>query len=1062
MTRIEASGPACAMDSGNWAYESVPQPRVRGIQCCTSRPKAPIPTATSGAPIWDTADLTWWDLQRRRWSTLWLMKSLYYRTKQVEADTAGKEPGDPEYDGPWKDIHDRNAREMREHAEQAKGLFIKAGQVMSSMVGILPDQYTREFLLLTDHLPVSTINEVFKTIRQDLRRPPRDLFSSFDPEPLASASIAQVHRARLRSTGEVVAVKVQHEGVDRVFLDDVATLAIVTSQLAFWSPDLDYCKFVEEWNDSLPRELNFHEEKRALERAGAVLRKAGNRTIVPRVHQRLVGQHVLVMEFIKADPIMCLQDSSYCAQHGIDKQAVLGTLLDAFGIMAFKDGMFHCDPHAGNVRLIVDKTAPGGAAPVLFDWGLFREITDDERICMAKVFHSLANFDISGFFDILKVLGFHIRPEFMDDNFRRELIDRARSVMKDTVSRETTRANVKVEMAEYKERLRKAELEGNDLKGSYSPIYFLEEFPSCIIFFMRMMNILRGLCVAVDAEGMPVLQIFTRHAKEALLEGSQRQALASSVRLFAGREPQRQGSCKIGEEEEAVFKSQGKVRQAALEGRLKQMANSFIAAQRAVGVQVAVIQGGRLICDVNAGTLSTTDGRPVQTSTRFPLMGGTAGLAALATLRALHKLAHAQQPTLSMEKVLQMPMVQLWPGFSGGSSTLTVADVLSHQAGVQSAFPEHFTPKHLDDVASVVQHFEQIALPCSQETRYSYLLQAFVMSKLGDCITGNDNLLHWLDAELGTLGLDIAAPAGLGEEASVCRDLPNLSRVSMTEVDQGRSRRKTAGNNSADCSESNTRTLLESVANDPLVFDPLQANVTSGALFRGGLSLAASAKGLATLLSSEVLQRDLTAMGALEAAGMDATAVGWMLTGGACRWTRGGLQLLELQGTGRRALIASRQGGYGIVCGLGPCVVHFPSIAAGGVTVAVMVNDVLRGREVVAELVAEVLAGYGYAPAWTSMPMRVYADAGRMARSKELEPLLNSFGGLKNLVGSLSVDRVAEDAPYRGKQRQPQRRSQQSGCMTCIGRWCLSLCCCTKSAGGKTSRQVPAGEQATH
>jgi len=335
------------------------------------------------------------------------------------------------------------------------------------------------------------------------------------------------------------------------------------------------------------------------------------------------------------------------------------------------------------------------------------------------------------------------------------------------------------------------------------------------------------------------------------------------------------------------------------------------------------------------------------------------------------------------------------------------------------------------------------------------------MSKLGDCITGNDNLLHWLDAELGPLGLDIAAPAGRGEEASVCRDLPNLSRVSMTEVDQSRSRRRAnaAGNDPSDGSESNTKTLLESIVNNPLVFDPLQANVASGALFRGGLCLGASAKGLATLLSSEALQQDLTVMGALEAADMDPTAVGWMLTGGACRWTRGGLQLLELQGSGRRALIASRQGGYGIVCGLGPCVVHFPSIAAGGVTVAVMVNDVLRGREVVAELIRDVLGGYGYVPAWTAMPMRVLVDAGRLARSEELAPLLNSMGGLSNLVNSLSVDRTA-DTPYKGKQGR-LRCGSQSGCMAYMGRWCMSLCCCAKSVG-KRSRKVPAREQSVH
>eukprot|EP00418_Pyrodinium_bahamense_P054576 CAMPEP_0179178038 /NCGR_PEP_ID=MMETSP0796-20121207/88061_1 /TAXON_ID=73915 /ORGANISM="Pyrodinium bahamense, Strain pbaha01" /LENGTH=287 /DNA_ID=CAMNT_0020881611 /DNA_START=102 /DNA_END=962 /DNA_ORIENTATION=+ len=236
----------------NWNYDKPAAKSLFNIQCCAARtkPDTTQPARTSG-PVWETADLTWWDFQRRRWHTLWLMKTIYYRLKKVEADSEAMPPG-PEQDEMWNEVHEMNAREMREHAEQAKGLFIKAGQVMSAMVGVLPDPYPREFLSLTEHLPVSTIDEVFRTIRKDLKRPPRDLFSSFDPEPIASASIAQVHKARLRSTGEVVAVKVQHDGVDRVFLEDVSTLSIVAGQVAFWAPDLDFRKFAEEWSESLP------------------------------------------------------------------------------------------------------------------------------------------------------------------------------------------------------------------------------------------------------------------------------------------------------------------------------------------------------------------------------------------------------------------------------------------------------------------------------------------------------------------------------------------------------------------------------------------------------------------------------------------------------------------------------------------------------------------------------------------------------------------------------------------------------------------------------------------
>lgn len=152
------------------------------------------------------------------------------------------------------------------------------------------------------------------------------------------------------------------------------------------------------------------------------------------------------------------------------------------------------------------------------------------------------------------------------------------------------------------------------------------------------------------------------------------------------------------------------------------------------------------------------------------------------------------------------------------------------------------------------------------------------------------------------------------------------------------------------------------------------------------------------MLSSAALHTDLEALGALELGSQDPTAVGWLLTGGACRWTKGGLQVLDLKCRGPSLFRKRMQRGYGVVCGFGPCVLSFPDLA-GGVTIAVTVNDVLRGREVVAELAKYVLSTFGYVPTWPDMPMRVMVDAGRMARSEVAQPLLRSLGGLKLLRG---------------------------------------------------------------
>mmetsp|Transcript_81499 Transcript_81499/g.252994 ORF Transcript_81499/g.252994 Transcript_81499/m.252994 type:complete len:595 (+) Transcript_81499:1-1785(+) len=573
---------------------------------------------------------------------------------------------------------------------------------------------------------------------------------------------------------------------------------------------------------------------------------------------------------------------------------------------------------------------------------------------------------------------------------------------------------------------------------------------------------------------MPILQIFAKHAREALMEGSQKQSLVSRVRIFAGREAAAaSGSCEVRprkQSPEARAEVRGE-RDAALEARVAAKIKELAGAHRIVGAQVAVLRGGRLACSVVGGTLSTIDSRPVETATRFPLMGATSGIAALAVLRALARISGqtaAQEPsTSSLEGALRTPVTQLWHQFSGGSSEVTLSDLLTHRAGVQDAFPTRFAPQMLDDVSTVIQHFEQVSLPHAKESRFSYLLQAFIMTKLGDCMAGKDSLLHWLGEELGPLGLDIAAPAGRGAEAAICRDLPELARVSMDEVNKGRDRRaeQKASGSPKDASTPSTpaagvvptHSLLEALAAYPLVFDPLQANIPHGGMFRAGLSLGASAEGLATMLSSEALQKDLGALHALELAGMDSTAVGWMLLGGACQFTAGGLQVLQLQGCGRRALLANRQGGFGVVCGFGPCVAHFPDLAPGGLTVAVTVNDVLRGREAAAELLAEVLSVYSYAPAWTSMPMRVLVDAGRLARSKEAEPLLQAFGGvqaLKNAIESAKAANATEPGSQPPRPRQKccgsisslrQSRSsapqtQGGSRLSRLGQLCASLC----------------------
>jgi len=178
--------------------------------------------------------------------------------------------------------------------------------------------------------------------------------------------------------------------------------------------------------------------------------------------------------------------------------------------------------------------------------------------------------------------------------------------------------------------------------------------------------------------------------------------------------------------------------------------------------------------------------------------------------------------------------------------------------------------------------------------------------------------------------------------------------------------------------DSSTISLMQAVTSNPVNFDPLFANCQGGS-FRAGLSLGASAHGLARMLSSQALSDDLKALGALRPSSTDPTGLGWRLAGGACKWSVGGLQVVDVKARSLRSRFAPPQEGYGVVCGFGPCVVHFPGLAPGGVTIAVTVNDVTWGQEATSEVLTKVLAHYGYAPAWTSIPMRIMMEVASWA-----------------------------------------------------------------------------------
>ena len=256
-----------------------------------------------------------------------------------------------------------SARRFRETLAELGPTFIKLGQILSSRPDILPPDFIAELSHLQDRaapLPVAT---VFHLIDQGLGRPANQLFAWVDPEPMASASIAQVHRARLPSGDEVV-VKVQRPGIEEQIRSDTDLLFYlarflegVIEETGIYTPT----GIVTEFRNAMLLELDFENEARNIE---AFAKNHADRpyVVIPRLYRDLSSRTVITLQELKGVKLKAVLDSPEFP--GVDRKQLARNVLEASFRQLFADGMFHGDPHPGNV-MVMDGNRIG-----LLDFGL--------------------------------------------------------------------------------------------------------------------------------------------------------------------------------------------------------------------------------------------------------------------------------------------------------------------------------------------------------------------------------------------------------------------------------------------------------------------------------------------------------------------------------------------------------------------------------------------------------------------------------------------------------------------------------------------------------------------
>ncbi|HXY62089.1 MAG TPA: AarF/UbiB family protein [Nitrospirota bacterium] len=293
-----------------------------------------------------------------------------------------------------KRLHAENALMLREHMIAMRGVLIKIGQFMSSRVDILPEEYTDELSKLQDQVPPAPFHAIAQRVNEELG-PMEEIFSSFTEVPIASASLGQVHRACLRD-GECIVIKVQYPGIEEVIAADMRTLKFIIRILRVLYRQINLDVIYSEFSRIVQEELDYVQEGKNAE---TFARNFGeSKTIhIPLVYWPFTTSKVLALEYLEGIKIT---DFNAIDRSGIDRKAAARILAEAYAQMFFLDGLFHGDPHPGNIFV-----RPGPEV-VLVDFGMVDRITAQRREGLRRGFSAIVDRDALSLVRSLVDMGF--------------------------------------------------------------------------------------------------------------------------------------------------------------------------------------------------------------------------------------------------------------------------------------------------------------------------------------------------------------------------------------------------------------------------------------------------------------------------------------------------------------------------------------------------------------------------------------------------------------------------------------------------------------------------------
>jgi ubiquinone biosynthesis protein len=269
-----------------------------------------------------------------------------------------------------KRVDERNAQRTLDAMLSLRGVYIKLGQVLSIMGGFLPRVYVKKLAVLQDKVPPHPYAEVERVFRVQLGKPPEECFASFEREPIAAASLGQVHVAHMHD-GSKVAVKVLYAGIRDVIRIDMIIVRLAVRVYKWFVPVDSLENVYHSLVDLLRRETDYLHEARCMKRMADNF--AGDPDLLfPEVVDALTTPDILTMTFMEGVKITNFEA---LAELGIERRAIAVKLVQSFYKQLFVDRFFHADPHPGN--FLIQKGAEGRPLIVVLDFGAICEARDE-------------------------------------------------------------------------------------------------------------------------------------------------------------------------------------------------------------------------------------------------------------------------------------------------------------------------------------------------------------------------------------------------------------------------------------------------------------------------------------------------------------------------------------------------------------------------------------------------------------------------------------------------------------------------------------------------------------